>query len=304
MIDNINELRTFIVVAQQGSFTKAAAKLGVSTSALSHSIRKLEEQLNIKLFNRTTRSIATTEAGEQLFQNLLPLFESIEDNLNALSTFRDTLSGKLRINGNDHAFLCVIWDKLMAFMARYPDVELELTSDLKFVDIVSGRFDAGIRLGHGLQQDMIAVKISDDMQMGVFATPDYLAKHGTPKTLEDLNAHRCISVKIPSMDGVMQWEFMPKGKKRKYDPQSVIKWQPKGRLLLNNSHLVSRAVVTGQGLAWLSRDWIRGEIERGEVVEVLPEYAVHYDGYHLYYPNRRQNAPLFKALVEALRFDK
>ncbi|WP_109078362.1 LysR family transcriptional regulator [Aggregatibacter kilianii] len=301
MIDNINELRTFIVVAQQGSFTKAATKLGVSTSALSHSIRKLEEQLNIKLFNRTTRSIATTEAGEQLFQNLLPLFESIEDNLNALSIFRDTLSGKLRINGNDHAFLCVIWDKLMAFLARYPDVELELTSDLKFVDIVSGRFDAGIRLGHGLQQDMIAVKISDDMQMGVFATPDYLSKHGTPKTLEDLNSHRCISVKIPSMDGVMQWEFMPKGKKRKYDPHSVIKWQPKGRLLLNNSHLVTRAVVAGQGLAWLSRDWLHDEIERGEVVEVLPEYAVYYDGYYLYYPNRRQNSPLFKALVDALK---
>lgn len=146
MIDNINELRTFIVAAQQGSFTKAAAKLGVSTSALSHSIRKLEEQLNIKLFNRTTRSIATTEAGEQLFQNLLPLFEGIEDNLNALSTFRDTISGKLRINGNDHAFLCVIWDKLMAFMARYPEVELELTSDLKFVDIVAGRFDAAFAL--------------------------------------------------------------------------------------------------------------------------------------------------------------
>ncbi|KYK77604.1 LysR family transcriptional regulator [Aggregatibacter actinomycetemcomitans serotype e str. SA2876] len=142
MIDNINELRTFITAAQEGSFTKAAAKLDVSTSALSHSIRKLEEQLNIKLFNRTTRSIATTEAGEQLFQNLLPLFESIEDNLNALSTFRNTLKGKLRINGNDHVFLFILWDKLMAFAEQYPEMELELTSDTKFVDIVAGRFDA------------------------------------------------------------------------------------------------------------------------------------------------------------------
>ncbi|OOF41683.1 LysR family transcriptional regulator [Rodentibacter mrazii] len=304
MIDNINELRTFIVAAQQGSFTKAAAKLGVSTSALSHAIRKLEEQLNIKLFNRTTRSIATTEAGEQLFQNLLPLFESIEDNINALSTFRNTLSGKLRINGNDHAFLCVIWDKLMAFMTRYPEVELELTSDLKFVDIVSGRFDAGIRLGHGLQQDMIAVKIADDMQMGVFATPHYLAQHNAPKALDDLNHHRCICVKIPSMDGVMQWEFMPKGKNRKYNPNQVIKWQPKGQLLLNNSHLVKQAVISGQGLAWIAKNWIYDEIERGELVEVLVDYAVHYDGYYLYYPNRRQDSPLFKALVDCLKMDK
>lgn len=150
---------------------------------------------------------------------------------------------------------------------------------------------------------MIAVRIGEDMQMGVFATPDYLAKHGTPKTLDELKNHRCICVKIPSMDGVMQWEFMPKGKKRRYDPSQVIKWQPKGQLLLNNSHLVSRAVLAGQGLAWLSRDWIAAELERGELVEVLADYAVHYEGYHLYYPNRRQNSPLFKALVEALRVE-
>lgn len=210
MIENMNELRNFIVIAQAGSFTKAAARL-VSASALSHSMRKLEEQLKIKLFNRTTRSVATTEAGEQLFKKLFPLFESIEDNMNALSTFRDTLNGTLRINGADHAFLYVIWDKLLAFMQKYPEVKLELTSDMKFADIVAGRFDAGIRLGREVDQV---------------------------------------------------------------------------------SHL---------GLALIPKDRVVEELEKGDVVEILSNYAFNHEGYHLYYPNRRQNTPLFRALVEELK---
>lgn len=162
-MNNLNELKYFLIAAQAGSFTKAAAQLGVSTSALSHSIRKLEEELKIKLFNRTTRSLATTEAGEQLFRQLLPLFAQIDDHLDALSSFRDSLSGKLRINGADYAFM-VLWEKFDRFMQRHPEVELELTSDMKFTDIVAGRFDAGIRLGESLEQDMIAVKVSDFTQ--------------------------------------------------------------------------------------------------------------------------------------------
>lgn len=162
-MNNLNELKYFLIAAQAGSFTKAAAQLGVSTSALSHSIRKLEEELKIKLFNRTTRSLATTEAGEQLFQQLLPLFAQIDDHLDALSSFRDSLSGKLRINGADYSFM-LLWEKFDRFMQRYPEVELELTSDMKFTDIVAGRFDAGIRLGESLEQDMIAVKVSDFTQ--------------------------------------------------------------------------------------------------------------------------------------------
>ncbi|AFI86791.1 LysR family transcriptional regulator [Aggregatibacter actinomycetemcomitans] len=296
MIDNINELRTFITAAQEGSFTKAAAKLDVSTSALSHSIRKLEEQLNIKLFNRTTRSIATTEAGEQLFQNLLPLFESIEDNLNALSTFRNTLKGKLRINGNDHVFLFILWDKLMAFAEQYPEMELELTSDTKFVDIVAGRFDAGIRLGSDVAQDMIAVRLSDKMQMAVVGTPEYFAKKATPKKVEDLGEHECLLVRLPTSDSIMTWEFQPAKKSA-----PVVKFHPKGQLCFNNSHLISRAVLAGKGLAWLPIDTMQPYLDSGELVEVLSNVAISYDGYHLYYPNRRQNSPLFKALVAALK---
>ena len=295
MIDNMNELRSFIIVAQTGSFTKAAARLNVSTSALSHSMRKLEEQLKIKLFNRTTRSVATTEAGEQLFRQLLPLFESIEDNINALSTFRDTLNGTLRINGADHVFMYAIWDKLLNFMEKYPEVKLELTSDMKFTDIVAGRFDAGIRLGREVDQDMIAVRISDDMQMALVATPEYLAKNGTPQTLQDLTQHQCVCVRMPTSEGLFVWEF------RSPDSQEIIKFTPNGRLVVNNNYLAQKAFLSHLGLALMPKDRMAKELARGEVVELLPEYAMHYDGYHLYYPNRRQNSPLFKALVECLR---
>lgn len=295
MIDNMNELRSFIVVAQTGSFTKAAARLGVSTSALSHSMRKLEEQLKIKLFNRTTRSVATTEAGEQLFKRLYPLFESIEDNVNELSTFRDTLNGTLRINGADHSFMYAIWDKLLVFMEKYPEVKLELTSDMKFTDIVAGRFDAGIRLGKQVDQDMIAVRISDDMQMALMATPQYLEKNGTPQTISDLVKHKCLCVRMPTSEGIFVWEF------RSPETKEVIKFTPSGRLVVNNNFLAKKACLSHLGVALMPKDRMAKELERGEVVEVLNDYAMSYEGYHLYYPNRRQNSLLFKALVEVLK---
>ncbi|MBF0752578.1 MULTISPECIES: LysR family transcriptional regulator [unclassified Pasteurella] len=295
MIENMNELRNFIVVAQVGSFTKAAALLGVSTSALSHSMRKLEDQLKIKLFNRTTRSVSTTEAGEQLFKKLFPLFESIEDNVNALSIFRDTLNGTLRINGADHAFLYAIWDKLLIFMKKYPEVKLELTSDMKFADIVAGRFDAGIRLGKEVDQDMIAVRISDDMQMALVASPQYLEKYGIPKHINDLPQHQCLCVRMPTSEGLFVWEFRhPKTKE-------LIKFTPSGKLIVNNNFLVKKACLSHLGLALIPKDRVAEELENGELVEVLSNYALNYEGYHLYYPNRRQNAPLFKALVEELK---
>ena len=295
MIRNINELRSFIVVAETGSFTKAGAKLGISTSALSHSIRKLEEQLKVKLFHRTTRSIATTEAGEQLFQTLLPLFESIEDNVNALSAFRDTLSGTLRINGADHSFLYAIWDKLTAFMRQYPEVKLELASDMKFTDIVAGRFDAGIRLGQQVEQDMIAVRISEDMQMCLAATPQYLAANGTPQTSSDLTRHQCLCLRMPTMEELLTWEFC------RPETAEPIKFMPSGQLTVNNNVLIKQACLSHLGIAWIPKDRMADEIACREVIEILPEYAIHYDGYHLYYPSRRQNSPLFQALVACLK---
>ncbi|MBP4134147.1 LysR family transcriptional regulator [Gallibacterium anatis] len=295
MIENMNELRNFIIVAQTASFTKAAAYLGVSTSALSHSMRKLEEQLKIKLFHRTTRRVATTEAGEQLFKQLFPLFESIEDNVNALSHFRNTLNGTLRINGADHVFLYVIWDKLLRFMEKYPEVKLELISDMKFTDIVAGRFDAGIRLGKEVDKDMIAIRISDDMQMALIATPQYLEQYGIPKTIDDLTSHQCLCVRMPTYEGIFPWEFcIPKGKE-------VVKFMPSGRLVVNNNFLAKKACLSHLGLALMPKDRVLKELKSGEIVEVLQNYAMRYEGYYLYYPNRRQDSPLFKALVECIK---
>lgn len=290
MFENMNELRSFIIVAQTGSFTKAAARLGVSTSALSHSTQKLEAQLKIKLFNRTTRSVATTEAGEQLFRQLMPLFESIEDNVHALSTFRDTLSGTLRINGADHSFLYAIWDKLLVFMKKYPEAKLELSSDMKFTDIVAGRFDAGIRLGKEVEQDMIAVRISDDMQMALIATPQYLAQKGVPQTVNDLTQHQCLCVRMPTSEGIFVWEFLSP------ETKEVIKFTPSGRLVVNNNFLAKKACLSHLGLALMPKDRMATELENGEVVEVLSDHTISYDGYHLYYSNRRQNSALLKAL--------
>ncbi|WP_159991953.1 LysR family transcriptional regulator [Pelistega ratti] len=295
MIDNMNELRSFIIVAQTNSFTKAAARLGVSTSALSHSMRKLEEQLKIKLFNRTTRSVSTTEAGEQLFKQLFPLFESIEDNINALSTFRNTLNGTLRINGADHAFMYAIWDKLLVFMQKYPEVKLELTSDMKFTDIVAGRFDAGIRLGKEVDQDMIAVRISDDMQMALMATPHYLEQHGIPQSINELTQHECICVRMPTSEGIFLWEFL------NTETKEVIKFMPSGRLTVNNNFLAKQACLSHLGLALMPKDRMINELATGKVVELLANQAIHYDGYHLYYPSRRQHSPLFKAFVDILK---
>ncbi|MCU9998565.1 LysR family transcriptional regulator [[Pasteurella] aerogenes] len=293
MQENLNDLRAFVIVAQSGSFTKAGASLGVSTSALSHTIKSLEERLKIKLFHRTTRSISTTEAGEQLFEQLAPLLADIELKINELSLFRDTLKGKLHLNGSDHAFIFALWDKLQAFMEQYPEVELELTSEQKFSDIVAERFDAGIRLGADVEKDMIAVKIADDMQMCVVASPDYLAKNGTPKQIDDLAHHQCLRLRLPTSGGIMAWEFEQHGKTLKFHPQS--------QLIASSNRLLAKACLEGRGLLWLPKDSIAGELRLGLLVECLAKFSIRYDGYHLYYPNRRQNSPLFRALVEALK---
>ena len=293
-MENLNDLRAFVLVAQHKSFTKAGALLGVSASALSHTIKNLEVRLKTTLLNRTTRSISTTEAGEQLYQQLLPLLGDIDQCISDLSHFRDTLQGRLRINANDHAFIFVLWEKFQRFMETYPEVELELISDHKFVDIVAEGFDAGIRLGSDVAKDMIAVKISDEMQMCVVGSPDYFAKYGMPQHPDDLANHRCIRFRLPTSGGIMSWEFkMRDGKIHKIQPQS--------NLIVGSSRLMSHACLNGQGLNWTPRDSIAEELKEGRLVEVLSEYAICYDAYHFYYPNRRQSSPLFRALVEVLK---
>lgn len=247
MKENLNDLRAFLVVAQQGSFTKAARQMGVSPSALSHSIRGVEERLQVKLFNRTTRSVSTTDAGERLYQRLLPLFDGIDREVDALSEVRDAVRGKVRINGTRHVFDHVLRERIGRFVQTHPEIEVELVGDSRFVDIVADRFDFGIRLGDDVEKDMIAVRVSPDMRMCVVATPAYLTVHGTPQTPADLVHHECIRMLLADGSALV-WEFADPAQ-----PGRVAKVQPQGRLASKHDELWQagqrkRALPVGENL--------------------------------------------------------
>ena len=247
MKENLNDLRAFLVVAQQGSFTKAARQMGVSPSALSHSIRGVEERLQVKLFNRTTRSVSTTDAGELLYQRLLPLFDGIDREVDALSEVRDAVRGKVRINGTRHVFDHVLRERIGRFVQTHPEIEVELMGDSRFVDIVADRFDFGIRLGDDVEKDMIAVRVSPDMRMCVVATPAYLTAHGTPQTPADLVHHECIRMLLADGSALV-WEFADPAQ-----PGRVAKVQPQGRLASKHDELWQagqrkRALPVGENL--------------------------------------------------------
>lgn len=296
MKENLNDLRAFLVVAQQGSFTKAARQMGVSPSALSHSIRGVEERLQVKLFNRTTRSVSTTDAGERLYQRLLPLFDGIDREVDALSEVRDAVRGKVRINGTRHVFDHVLRERIGRFVQTHPEIEVELVGDSRFVDIVADRFDFGIRLGDDVEKDMIAVRVSPDMRMCVVATPAYLTVHGTPQTPADLVHHECIRMLLADGSALV-WEFADPAQ-----PGRVAKVQPQGRLASNLEGCLRSALQHGQGLLWTPQDTVADLLAAGEVVPVLEDWAISYPGYHLYYPNRHHQSPVFRAVVEALRY--
>ena len=296
MKENLNDLRAFLVVAQQGSFTKAARQMGVSPSALSHSIRGVEERLQVKLFNRTTRSVSTTDAGERLYQRLLPLFDGIDREVDALSEVRDAVRGKVRINGTRHVFDHVLRERIGRFVQTHPEIEVELVGDSRFVDIVADRFDFGIRLGDDVEKDMIAVRVSPDMRMCVVATPAYLTVHGTPQTPADLVHHECIRMLLADGSALV-WEFADPAQ-----PGRVAKVQPQGRFASNLEGCLRAALQHGQGLLWTPQDTVADLLAAGAVVPVLEDWAISYPGYHLYYPNRHHQSPVFRAVVEALRY--
>ena len=296
MKENLNDLRAFLVVAQQGSFTKAARQMGVSPSALSHSIRGVEERLQVKLFNRTTRSVSTTDAGERLYQRLLPLFDGIDREVDALSEVRDAVRGKVRINGTRHVFDHVLRERIGRFVQTHPEIEVELVGGSRFVDIVADRFDFGIRLGDDVEKDMIAVRVSPDMRMCVVATPAYLTVHGTPQTPADLVHHECIRMLLADGSALV-WEFADPAQ-----PGRVAKVQPQGRFASNLEGCLRSALQHGQGLLWTPQDTVADLLAAGEVVPVLEDWAISYPGYHLYYPNRHHQSPVFRAVVEALRY--
>ncbi|MEB7541264.1 LysR family transcriptional regulator [Enterobacter huaxiensis] len=291
--DNFNDLLSFMVVARERSFTRAAAQLGVSQSALSHAMRNLEARLDVRLLTRTTRSVAPTEAGERLFVRLSPHLLEIEQELTALRDTRDTPAGNIRITAGEHAMTSVLWPVLKPFMAQYPDINVEVTVDNGLTDIVDGRFDAGVRLGEQVAKDMIAVRIAPDMRMAVVGSAAYLARFGVPETPEQLDAHRCINMRLPTRGGVYAWEFARDGRE--------IRVRVEGQLTLNSLPQRIDAAENGLGLAYVPEDTILDALADGRLVRVLDAWCPAFEGYHLYYPSRRQHTTAFTLLMEALR---
>jgi DNA-binding transcriptional LysR family regulator len=287
------DLNAFVAVARERSFTRAAAHLGVSASALSQTIRGLEERLGMRLLTRTTRSVALTEAGERLIATVGPHLEGIETGLAALSELRDKPAGRIRITAVDHAAETILWPALSKFLSDYPDVHVELTVDNTLRDIVSERFDAGIRMGERVARDMIAVRIGPDIRMAAVATAAYFASRGKPKTPRDLAAHNCINLRMPTLGGVYAWEFEKKSRE--------IAVRVEGQLTVNDIAVIKQAALNGMGIAFLPEDIAQPHIDAGELVRVLADWTPPFSGYHLYYPSRRQQSPAFTALVDALR---
>ncbi|MEW5288922.1 LysR family transcriptional regulator [Erwinia papayae] len=292
--ENFNDLTYLVMVANERSFTRAAAKLGVSQSALSHAIRGLEERLNTRLLTRTTRSVAPTEAGEQLIRSVGPMIADIEKALLNLTENQGKTSGNIRITAGEHALHSTLWPLLKPFLDAYPEVNIELSVDNTLTDIVSGRFDAGVRLGEQVEKDMIAVRIGPDWKMSVVAAPDYLARRGTPATPYELQHHNCINMRLPTLGGLYNWEFSKDGKE--------IRVKVEGQLIFNN--LASRidAALSGMGIAYVPEDSVRKLTEEGKLASILEDWCEPFSGYYLYYPSRKQHTTAFARLIEAVRY--
>ncbi|NEK17581.1 LysR family transcriptional regulator [Rhizobium leguminosarum] len=292
--DSINDLTVFLAVAREQSFTRAAAKLGVSPSALSHSMRLLEERLGVRLLTRTTRRVSVTDAGERLLHSIEPHFDGIDTALAALTELRDKPAGTIRITAGEHPTTSILWPAIERLLPEYPDIKFEITVDGALTDIVAERYDAGIRLGEQLNADMIAVRIGPKMRMVVVGSPDYFARHPKPSTPQDLTAHACINIRLPTYGGYLVWEFEKDGRE--------VRVRVDGPLAFNTTQMVMRAALGGVGLAYLFEDHARDEIESGRLVTVLDDWNPLFDGYFLYYPSRRQMSPAFSVLVDALRY--
>jgi DNA-binding transcriptional LysR family regulator len=291
--DTINDLQAFVAVAREQSFTKAATMLGVSQSALSHTVRGLETKLGVRLLTRTTRSVAPTPAGERLLMTMGPLLDEIETGMAALSEFREKPAGTIRITTGEHAVHTVLWPALERLLPDYPDIKVELDINNGMTDIVAGRYDAGVRLGEQVAKDMVAVCIGPDARMAVVGAPSYFTNRPRPETPQDLTAHDCINLRMPS-GGLLTWEF------EKADRE--VKVRVEGRLVFNNTLMALEAAVAGYGLAYLLEDRVQACLADGRLVQVLADWCPPFSGYHLYYPSRRQPTPAFSLLVDALRY--
>jgi DNA-binding transcriptional LysR family regulator len=292
--DELVDLNVFLTVAEEQSFTRAAAKLGTSQSTLSYTIRRLEARLGVRLLTRTTRHVAPTEAGERLLKTLGPALSDIATELASLSELRERPAGTIRITTSEHAANCVLWPVLQKLLPGYPDVHVELAIDPGFTDIVAGRFDAGVRLGESIAKDMVAVRIGPDLRMAVVGSPAYFAHRAKPRVPQDLAGHQCINLRLPSAGGLYAWELR-KGKRE-------LRVRVEGQLAFNNVPMILRAAVAGFGLACVLEDHAKAHVVDRSLVRVLEDWCPPFAGYHLYYPSRRQPSAAFALLVGALRY--
>jgi DNA-binding transcriptional LysR family regulator len=292
--ENFNDILAFLAVARERSFTKAAAKLGVSQSALSHAISGLEARLGLRLLTRTTRSVSPTEAGERLLLTVGHRFEEIEAELQALSELREKPAGTIRITAGEHAANTVLSPALAKFLPSYPGIKIEITVDYGFIDIVAQRYDAGVRMGGQVATDMIAVPIGPDVRMAVVGAPSYFAKHSIPQKPQNLTEHNCINLRRPTYGGLYAWEF-EKGRRE-------LKVRVDGQLIFNTLRQRLDAALAGLGLAYMIEDAAKPHIAKGSLIRVLEDWCEPFSGYHLYYPSRRHSSPAFALLVDALRY--
>lgn len=290
--EKLGSLAMFVTVAEERSFTRAAAKLGISQSALSHSMRRLEAKLGLRLLTRTTRSVAPTEAGERLIDTLGPALGEIDRKIAMLSELRERPAGTIRITTSEHAAETIVWPTVNRFIAEYPDIQVELNVEAGFTDIVAERYDAGVRLGERLEKDMIAMRIGPRLRMAAVGSPSYFARRGIPRTPHDLAGHSCINLRLASAGGLYVWEFEKEGRE--------LNIRVEGQLILNR--FILEAAVAGHGIAFMIEDKTADLVRQGKLVRVLEDWCEPFDGYYLYYPSRRQPSPAFSLLLDALRY--
>jgi DNA-binding transcriptional LysR family regulator len=291
--NDLSDIAAFLAVARERNFTRAASQLGVTQSALSHTIRGLEERLGLRLLTRSTRSVSPTEAGERLIHSVGLHFEEIEAGIAALGSLRDRPSGTVRITASDHAIDSLLWPKLQPVLAEYPEIKVELIVDYGFTDIVAERYDAGVRYGEAIAKEMIAVRIGPDAEIGIVGSPSYFDEREPPLNPQDLLVHSCINMRMPTYGGLYAWEFDKEG-------QSV-NVRVEGQLVFNTIQQIRRAALDGFGLAYIPLDLVQRDVDEGRLVRVLADWCEPFTGFHLYYPSRRQASPAFVAVVNALR---
>jgi DNA-binding transcriptional LysR family regulator len=290
---NFNELLWFLAVAEERSFTRAASKLGIAQSTLSHAMKQLEARMGLRLLHRTTRSVATTEAGERLKQSMAPRISEIEAEIDAVMAYRDKPAGTVRITLSDHAFETVVWPKLSPVLKEFPDIKLELSIDDSFRNIVEDGFDAGVRLGESLEKDMIAVRIGPDWRLVAVSSPAYFAERSVPARPQDLMNHNCINRRLATAGGLYAWEFGKDGQE--------VRVRVEGQLIFNSSQAMIEAALQGYGIICVPESTVERYVADGSLQLVLNDWSPKFPGYYLYYPSRRQNLPAFSVIVDALR---